>query len=211
MPILANVLVDPIKDDEPRYLQMIADRQLIEVGPYAFMGIGYKLYEGKDLFIPALKGCRLVVLFKGMDCVYSCYYKVGQNEYFGRRVVQVEVRQAPHLPGLARAFMKNYFLRHYDSIRTDLGSTPQGRQMWNKFYLDHRKKGELFFYHGVVNIDVNTPDGMSNQDASNPEIAERLFTMSTASALMRQNLWHDNKCADVAVIYASNKSLRTPE
>ncbi len=211
MPILADALVEPIKEDEGRYLQMIADGDLLENGPFAYEGIGYKLYVGTDRYIAGLSGCRLLVLFKGNDCVYSCYYKLAENQYFGNRAVQVEVRQSPKLPGLARHVMRYYFLRHYDSIRTDLSSTPQGRSMWQQFYIDHRKEKELFFYQGTVNIDLRKSDGSNNQDASCPEVVTHLRAMRNACTVLREGMWHDNKQGNIIVIYASNKPLWTKE
>lgn len=209
MPILADALVEPIKEDEGRYLQMIADGDLEENGLFTFKGIGYKLFVGTDRHIQGLSGCRLIVLFKGDDCVYSCYYKMAENQYFGNRVVQIEVRQAQSLPGLARHVMRNYFLRHYDSIRTDLSSTPQGRNMWQQFYIDHRKEKELFFYQGLVNIDLRKSDGSNNQDASCPELVFDVRAMRNACTVLREGMWHDNKQGNVVVIYASNKPLWT--
>lgn len=211
MPILADALVEPIKDDEGRYLQMIADGDLEESEPFGFMGIGYKLYVGTDRYVPGLSNCRLVVLFKGEDCVYSCYFKMAENQYFGNRVVQVEVRQSPKLPGLARSMMRNYFLRFYDSIRTDLSSTPQGRNMWQQFYTDYRKAGDVYFYQGLVNIDLRKSDGSNNQDASCPEVVTHLRAMRNACTVLREGMWHDNKEGNVIVIYASNKPLWTKD
>lgn len=207
MPILADVLVESIKEDEARYLQMIADGELESMGHHVFRGIGYKLFVGTDRHIESLSRCRLVVLFKGEDCVYSCYYKMAENEYFGNRVVQVEVRQIPSLPGLARHMMFDYFLRNFDSIRTDLSSTAQGRAMWQSFYAEYRKTPDLHFYQGRINIDMRQPDGMNNQDAACPEVVTKLRSMHNGCTVLREGMWHDNKQGNVVVIYASNKPL----
>lgn len=203
MPILADVLVETLKDDEPRYLQMIESGELVYDRKIVAMARVYQLYVGVDRYVESLSNCRLVVLLKDGECVYSCYYKVAHSPYFGNRVVQTEVRQAPGRPGIARSMMKNYFLKDYDCIRTDLGSTTQGMKMWQTFYDDFRH--ELFFYKAQVNIDLRTSDGLSNQDASYTEVARRVGRIRLGR--LHPNWWHDNKAGNVCVIYASNNPM----
>ena len=208
MPIFADPLYETIEDDADRYRQLIADGELVEAGVFMmYRAIGYRIYLGADRSVGnSLSTCRLMVLTKGHDIVYSCYYKVAENEYFGNRAVQVEVRQAPHLPGLARAVMRHYFLTEFDSLRTDLSGTEAGKKMWRQFYKEYRK--ELYFYKGFVNIDMRQPYGSINQDAACSERATHLKPMCNGAS-MRDELWHDNKQGNVVVIYASTKPLWT--
>jgi len=210
MPILADAVVETIADDEERYRQLIASGDLEQVGVYAYYkAVPYKLYLGTDRMIGnSLSTCRLLVLAKGDEFVYSCYYKVAENEYFGQRAVQLEVRQAPHLRGLARNVMRNYFLLKFDALRTDLSGTPCGRHMWQEFYKEFRK--DYHFYHGFVNIDLRTSHGDNNQEAACPDRVTHIKSLKTGVA-MRDELWHDNKAGNVTVIYISNKPLRGQE
>jgi hypothetical protein len=208
MPILADPLYESIEDDADRYRQLIADGELVEAGVFAmYRAIPYKIYLGADRLVGnSLAQCRLLVLTKGHDIVYSCYYKVAENEYFGNRAVQVEVRQAPHLPGLARSMMRHYFLREFDALRTDLSGTAAGREMWRSFYKQYRK--ELYFFKGHVNIDLRLSNGSNNQDAACPDRVTHLKHIENGCSV-RDEMWHDNKDGNVVVLYASNKPLWT--
>lgn len=209
MPILTNDLTEKIVEDEQRYFQMINSGELVPDGVFAYyMAIPYKVYLGVDRHIGnSLSTCRLMVLVKGEDVVYSCYYKVAENEYFGRRVVQVEVRQSPDLPGLARSVMRHYWLRNFDAIRTDLSGTNSGQTMWKQFFAHYKK--ELHFYKGLVNIDLRLSNGSDNQDPACPERVTHLKTMRSINYF--DGMWHSNKDGNVSVIYASNKPLRTDQ
>uniref|UniRef100_A0AB39CDT9 Uncharacterized protein n=1 Tax=Pseudomonas phage HRDY3 TaxID=3236930 RepID=A0AB39CDT9_9VIRU len=208
MPILADSVQETIEDDAERYLQMVASGELRPAGVFAmYKAIPFRMYLGTDRLIGnSLATCRLLVLTKGDEIVYSCYYKVAENEYFATRAVQVEVRQTPRYPGLARAVMRHHFMREFDSLRTDLSGTECGRNMWRQFYKDYRK--ELHFYKGFVNIDLRKSDGSNNQDAACPDKVTHLKHMKTGSSL-RDEMWHDNKDGNVVVIYATKVPLWT--
>nr|DAF93603.1 MAG TPA: hypothetical protein [Myoviridae sp. ctshb19] len=207
MPILADNVVETLASEESRYLEMIDRGELVETGVFAYhKAIPFKIFMGTDHYVgEVLAACRLLVLVKGQDVVYACYYKTAENEYFGNRVVQVEVRQSPAWPGLARAMMRHHFLRHFDAVRTDISGTHDGRRMWQKLYADYRK--ELYFYQGRLNIDLRTSSGDNNQDAACPDRVTHIKSLKTGVA-MRDEMWHDNKLGNVVVIYMANKPLR---
>lgn len=202
MPILAEVVVDAIKEDESRYRSMIKSGELKLDRIFVHDGIGYNLYLGKDNYIAALANCRLIALFKGDDCVYSCYYKMAETPHFGKRVVQVEVRQSGSMVGLARNIMLNYFLKHYDSIRTDLSNTKSGLKMWQTFFGEQRHN--LYFYNARINIDLRQPNGAINQDATCAEYPAHIRRVHTKELPVQW--WHDNREGNVHVVYA----LKTP-
>lgn len=197
MPILANAVLEQIGNDVDRYEDILNSQTCAYRGSITYDGVIYTAVEISDTEINGLDDCRLLLLYSQQDgIVYSCYFKHVTTETFGHRVVQVEVRCT--VPGLARAAMSEYFMLHYDSLRTDISNTPAGRKMWERFI---RQDG-FNFYLADITIDLRTENGAHNQDAYRPEIYQNLRHYNAD-----EQIWHDNRKGDVIVVYATNEKL----
>ena len=194
MPILANALIEKLEVDYDRYCDLLQGTQcgyLLKTHTDTFVA-----YDVKDTAIPGLEDCRLLLVRLKDEIVYSCYYKVVDNPFFGKRVVQVEVRTVSH--GLARLVMSQYFLKRFDAIRTDISNTPAGRKMWEKFI----GTDQYEFYIAELSIDARTELGRRNQNANSVESILNLRRLTTDDVI-----WHDNRRGNVSVIYATNASI----
>lgn len=197
MPILADSILEPIGYDIDRYNNILDSQTCAYRGGITLGGVFYTAVEICDTEINGLENCRLLLLYSiDEGIVYSCYFKHVMTKTFGHRVVQVEVRCT--VPGLARAAMSEYFMRHYDSLRTDISNTPAGRKMWERFI----SQDGFNFYLSDLTIDLRNEQGAHNQDAYQPEIYQNLRHYNAD-----EQIWHDNRKGDVIVVYATNEKL----
>lgn len=199
MPILANASLPMLELDIDRYEHILNTQTCMYRGGAYHEDTYYKFVEISDTEINGLEDCRVLLAYADSTnggIVYSCYFRQAKTSKFGQRVVQVEVRCT--VPGLAREIMREYFMRHYDTLRTDISNTPSGRRMWEKFVLDAGQH----YYLADVSIDLRKPYGASNQDANQPEIYQNLRPYNAD-----EMIWHDNRQDAVVVVYATNEKL----
>lgn len=187
MSVVSHPLDFPLEDDIPRYLQKTM-KFVDSVGTYRL----FEVFD--DNTVP---GCNLCVLKHTDDTIiYSAYYKTAVCDPFGSRIVMHEVRQDPAHKGIARTMM-DYWINSFGTLRTDLGMTPMGVAMWEKFMASTPHN----LYFARLNIDIRTPIGRINQDASLGENIEKL------GQVRMPDLWQDKAQEYINVVYATRKTL----